>query len=135
MPKFLLRKINACLALALLLIINASQKAEAQALGLNNSSPDASAILDAVSTSKGILIPRMTGTQASAISSPATGLTVYITATYGTFTSTAYWYYSGSAWTKLLDSSAGEATIATNIDGGSAGSIPYQTGNDVTSML
>jgi hypothetical protein len=120
---------------ALCLIMMPSGTLHAQALGLNNASPDASAILDAVSTSKGILIPRMTGAQASVIATPATGLTIYITATNGTFTSTGFWYYNGSAWTKLLDSSAGTASIATNIAGGAAGSVPYQTGSGATIML
>src|SRR5437879_11868092 len=84
----------------LYLACHSVETSSGQALGLNNSSPDASAILDAVSTSKGILIPRMTGAQASLITSPATGLTVYITTTNGTFTSVRYWYYNASAWTK-----------------------------------
>jgi len=130
-----LQRIRHCFAVILLLIGMNPACIFAQALGLNNSSPDASAILDAVSTTKGILIPRMTGAQASTITSPATGLTVYITTTNGTFTSIGYWYYNASAWTKLLDTNAGAATTATNVVGGVAGSIPYQTGSGATSML
>jgi hypothetical protein len=40
-----------------------------------------SAIIDATSTTKGILFPRMTGTQRDAISSPANGLVIYNTST------------------------------------------------------
>jgi len=44
-------------------------------------SSDASAIVDIISTTKGFLPPRMTGTQRDAISTPATGLEVYNTST------------------------------------------------------
>ena len=47
----------------------------------NNAQPDASAMLDVKSTTKGILIPRMTTTERNAISSPATGLMIYNTST------------------------------------------------------
>ncbi len=63
--------------------------------------PDASAIVEIVSTTKGFLPPRMTATQASAISSPAEGLLVYVTDTNGTFTAKGWWGYDGSAWQKL----------------------------------
>ena len=50
-------------------------------IGINTdgSSPDNSAILDAKSTSKGVLIPRMTFDQRNAITSPADGLMVFCT--------------------------------------------------------
>ena len=52
-----------------------------QNIGINNdaSVPHSSAMLDVKSTSKGILIPRMTGAQRAAIAAPATGLQVYQT--------------------------------------------------------
>ncbi len=72
--------------------------ANAQSVGVNNdgSSPDGSAMLDVNSTSKGMLIPRMTQTQRAAISSPAIGLMVYQTdATAG------FYYYNGTAWNQI----------------------------------
>jgi hypothetical protein len=63
--------------------------------------PAASAILDVVSTTKGFLPPRMTATQASAISTPAQGLLLFVTDTDGTFTSVGWWGYNGSTWEKL----------------------------------
>ena len=65
----------------------------AQGVAINESgaSPDASAIFDVTSTTKGLLIPRMTATQLAAISSPATGLLVY--QTDGT---TGFYYNSGT---------------------------------------
>ena len=74
-----------------------------QNVGINSTgaSPAPSSVLDIVSTTKGILIPRMTTTQRTSIGSPASGLMVFDT-TIG-----AFYYYSGSAWTPLLDSNLG----------------------------
>ena len=46
-------------------------------VGINNSTPDASAQLDVSSTTKGLLLPRLTKSQRDAITSPAAGLMVY----------------------------------------------------------
>jgi hypothetical protein len=48
-------------------------------VGIGTSSPSASAILDAQSTTKGVRMPNMTTTEKNAISSPAAGLMVYDT--------------------------------------------------------
>jgi hypothetical protein len=75
-------------------ILNAAS-AQSVAINTDGSTADASAILDVKSTSKGILIPRMTTAQRTGITTPATGLLVFDTDT------NAFWYYTGSAWTKL----------------------------------
>ena len=46
-------------------------------IAIGTTSPDASAIIDATSTTKGFLPPRMTQVQMNAIESPAEGLMVY----------------------------------------------------------
>jgi uncharacterized protein (TIGR02145 family) len=53
----------------------------AQNVGINDdgSSPDSSAIIDVKSTTKGMLIPRMTADQIAAIENPADGLQAYST--------------------------------------------------------
>jgi hypothetical protein len=48
-------------------------------VGIGTTSPNASALLDVSSTTKGFLPPRLTTTQKNAISSPAAGLVVYDT--------------------------------------------------------
>lgn len=48
-------------------------------IGMGTTSPNASALLDITSTTKGILVPRMTQAQRTAISNPAQGLLVYQT--------------------------------------------------------
>jgi hypothetical protein len=67
----------------------------------NTTSVQASAILQADSTIKGFLPPRMTTTQKLAITSPATGLQVYDT----TLNQNAF--YNGSAWVSGGGSSTG----------------------------
>ena len=61
---------------------------------------DASAALEVISTTQGVLMPRMTATQASAITG-VNGLIVYVTDTNGTFTSAGFWGYQAGAWAKL----------------------------------
>lgn len=61
-------------------------------IGINTSTPDASAQLDIVSTTKGFLPPRMTTVQRDSISSPAAGLVIYNT------TSNCLNFYAGSTW-------------------------------------
>lgn len=65
-------------------------------VGIGTSSPHTSSQLELNSTSKGLLVPRMTATQKDNITSPATGLLVY--QTDGT---AGFYYYSGGVWTWL----------------------------------
>lgn len=69
------------------------------AIGTNSPSPSAALQVD--STTQGFLLPRMTGAQAIAISTPAQGLMVFATSTSGAITSTGWWGWNGSAWVKL----------------------------------
>ena len=57
--------------------------------------PDASAMLDVQSSSKGLLVPRMKTVQRDGISAPAKGLLVY------DIDIGAFFFYNGSAWTAL----------------------------------
>jgi hypothetical protein len=65
----------------------------------NGANPDASAMLDVSSTTKGVLIPRMTSNQRTMISSIATGLMVFDTDTK------SFWFYNGSSWSELQSKS------------------------------
>lgn len=69
------------------------------AVNTDGSTADPSAMIDVKSTSKGALIPRMTTTQRTGISNPATGLLVFDT------DSQAFWFYTGSDWEQLLGAS------------------------------
>ena len=48
----------------------------AQSVGIGTTSPSASAQLDVASTTKGMLVPRMTNTERGLITSPAAGLLI-----------------------------------------------------------
>ena len=63
-------------------------------VGINTTTPDASAALDISSTSSGLLIPKMTQAQKNAIASPATGLLIF--QTNGT---SGFYFYDGTVWT------------------------------------
>lgn len=76
-----------------------------------NTTPDVSSILDMVSTTKGALVPRMTGAQQNAISSPATALLIYNT------DSSALCYYNGSAWRMVGGTTAGTTFVPTPTNG------------------
>ena len=70
---------------------------QAQNVSINNDGtlPAASAMLDVKSTSKGILIPRMTTAERVAIAAPANGLMVF------DVTTNTFWFYKSGAWTQL----------------------------------
>ena len=61
-------------------------------IGKGNSDADPSAILELVSGSKGLLVPRLSQAQREGISSPATGLLVYDT------DKSSFYYWSGVKW-------------------------------------
>lgn len=79
---------------------------QAQNVGINTdgAAPDASAMLDVKSTSKGMLTPRMTATQRTSITAAATGLLVY-----QTDGSAGYYFFDGSNWLQISSS----ATVTT----------------------
>lgn len=64
-------------------------------VGINNTNPHPSSILDIESTSQGVLTPRMTTLQRTGISAPANGLLVYDT------DQGAFYYFENSIWNKL----------------------------------
>jgi hypothetical protein len=90
----------------------------AQSVGINSdgSAPDASAMLDVKSTTKGFLPPRVASTDE--VTSPATGLLVYQTgATPG------YYYYNGTSWIQI--GAASEASQWTT----NGSNVYYNSGN------
>ncbi|MCF8347242.1 MAG: hypothetical protein K9G61_00390 [Bacteroidales bacterium] len=70
------------------------------AINTEGSAADNAAMLDVSSTSKGVLIPRMTLTQRNAIISPVAGLMIY-----QTDNTPGYYFHDGSGW-KLIGSEA-----------------------------
>ena len=87
----------------------------AQSLAINTSgaAADASAMLDISSTTKGLLVPRMTTTERNTIGSPADGLIIYNT------TTSSLEHYNGSSWVSLSKAFVPYtgATAAVNLGG------------------
>lgn len=90
------------------LVLSISGLAQNVGISEDGSTPDASAILDIKSTDKGLLVPRMTTAQRTAIASPANGLLVFDS------TAGSFWLYANNAWTALVNAGSGEFK---NIDG------------------
>ncbi len=78
--------------------------------GLGTATPDTSALLDITSSTKGILVPRMTGANKTAIVNPATGLLIY--QTDGT---AGFYYYSGAAWKAVTTAASQWVSSGNNI--------------------
>lgn len=89
-------------------------------VGINTDSPDASSVLDIKSSNKGVLLPRMTTLEISAIPSPANGLLIYNIDTNN------FSYNTGSslvpAWSSInknvIVSTDSDNQITTGTDGG-----------------
>jgi len=71
----------------------------AQNVGIGDASftPEASAMLDVKSTTKGMLTPRMTEVQRDAISNPATGLLIF-----QIDNASGFYYEDGATWQSLI---------------------------------
>jgi microcystin-dependent protein len=69
-------------------------------INADGSAPHASAMLDVKSSNQGFLPPRLTVLQRTSIDTPAAGLLVFQTNDVS-----GYYYYTGTAWTRLSDTS------------------------------
>jgi trimeric autotransporter adhesin len=110
----MIMKIKLSLICILILFI-ATQTFAQFGFNTTGSAPDNSAMVDIVSTTKGLLTPRMTSTQRIAISSPAIGLFVFDT------TLNLFYFYNGTAWIALSTASSvgdnlGNHTATQNIN-------------------
>ncbi|MDB5275619.1 MAG: tail fiber protein [Ferruginibacter sp.] len=102
-----------------------SVQAQNMAVNADGSTPDASAMVDIASTTKGFLLPRMTTTQQNAIPLPATGLLVFNTTDNGFKVNTGtpaapVWtplIYSGNAITSINGLTGTIQTFATGATG------------------
>ena len=85
-----------------------SLQAQSVAINTDKSAADPSALLDIKSINKGLLIPRMTTVQRTAIASPVKGLMVFDITTNG------LWFHNGTAWNAL---SSGSSTNYWSLNG------------------
>jgi|GEM_PF-3460710 len=94
--------------LLLLLTLSIRQFSGAQSLAINTdgSAANNSAMLDIKSTTKGLLIPRVTKAQKYAIAAPATGLLIYQTGP----DSIGFYFYQNSQWTWITDNTKSDSS-------------------------
>jgi hypothetical protein len=91
-------------------ILTSDLLAQNVSINANGAVPDSSAMLDVVSTQKGMLIPRLTASQKNAISGPATGLMIFQT------DNTAGFYFNAGtpaapSWIKIQSAVDGSSLI------------------------
>lgn len=90
------------------------------AINSTGAAPNASAMLDISSTTKGLLIPSMTLVQRNSIVNPATGLMIF-----QTDAPSGFYYYNGNVWTQI----GGNSSSSTSQWGTSGSNIYYNIGN------
>lgn len=95
-------------------------------VGIGSTGPNASALLDLTSTSKGLLAPRMTQAQRNLIGTPATGLLLY-----QTDNTPGYYTYNGAAWVGPFQTSASAGTVS-SVDGAGGGTGLTLSGGPIT---
>ncbi|MFD0878372.1 hypothetical protein ACFQ1A_29675, partial [Massilia pinisoli] len=83
---------------------NKATDKNAENVGIGTTKPDRSAILDLSSTSKGLLIPRMTLAQRGKITNPASGLMIFQTDYVPGF-----YYFDGSEWKSMVATNIGKS--------------------------
>lgn len=99
-------------------------------MSINGETPASTAALDITSTSRGLLIPRMTTTQRNAISTPATGLMVWNT------TDTTLNQYTGNRWRPVANTDGQRFTdslVLTSTVGGV--SLPNMTQTQMNAIV
>ncbi|WP_221392165.1 hypothetical protein [Dyadobacter sp. NIV53] len=96
-------------------------------VGINTTTPDASAALDINSANQGILVPRLTQSQRDVITSPANGLLIY-----QKDNTPGFYYFDGSSWKPLSGSGTGGGGTSTVYGDGSAGNLSITSNTDWT---
>jgi len=114
--------------IALLILLTGGTAAVHAQQGFGTNAPAASAVVDMTASDKGVLLPRVALTStilASPVTTPATYLVVFNTATSGTTpndVTPGFYYWNGTGWVRLLikgDASGAEWTLT-----GNAGTTP-----------
>jgi hypothetical protein len=94
--------------LSMLMVVGMANVGKAQNnVGIGTVTPNASAMLDVESTTQGVLVPRMTTAQRTAIAAPANGLLVF-DITVGCF---FYWDAPNTTWQNLCAAATGSNGI------------------------
>ncbi len=110
-------RVSRSIMLGLVLFLGLKQAPLQAQVGIGTGTPNSSAMLEVQATDKGLLPPRVALTASNAagpISSPATGLLIYNTATAGTAPNNVtpgFYYWSGTAWLRLTVATDNAANV------------------------
>jgi len=110
---------------ALIILISLKSFSQNVAINTSGTSADVSAMLDVSSTTKGILVPRVTSVQRTAISSPANGLLVFDIST------NSFWFFS-TTWKELIGGATGDDKWIKNADSIYTSSLSSRVGIGTT---
>lgn len=108
--------------ISVILILFVNIRLTAQNISISDviHAPEPSAVLDVYSTSKGLLVPRVSltaTTDTTTIKAPVVSLLVFNTATAGDVTP-GYYFWTGSAWVRIVSGSGSETNaIISSIKG------------------
>ncbi|MBK6633602.1 MAG: tail fiber domain-containing protein [Chitinophagaceae bacterium] len=94
------------LYLIIIFIVPHFSQAQSFAINIDGSTANSSAMLDIKSTTKGLLIPRLTKAEKNAVAAPAPGLLIYQTGP----DSSGFYYYQNSRWKWLTDNNKSDST-------------------------
>ncbi len=116
---------------------------QAQNVGISNTgtSPNTSAMLDVSSANKGVLITRVSltsTTDVTTIANPATSLLVYNTNAGMAGGAIGFYYWNGTAWTRLQDSVASSGGLwnatGNNISNNNTGNVGIKTTSPIAPL-
>jgi len=113
--------VHVILSVAIWVFVASSVFGQSVGIGNTTFTPDAQSILDIQSTTKGVLLPRVTSLDRTTVISPTPGsdlgLMVYDTDT------DSYWYWDGALWQELPNVSNTGNTLDEAYDEGGPGAV------------
>lgn len=111
------------ITILLCLLIGATSTAQ---VGIGTATPDASSILDVVSESKGILVPRLTEAERDAITTPAESLVIY------NITNNTFEVFVAGVWKALSYEDSPNAHLSNLVYVYSIDDLPAPVSNEIT---
>lgn len=130
----MMKKIFLFISMIILTVIKAQ-------VGINTNTPNPSSMLDVSSTNKGVLFPQYElvslTDSSSPINNPIKGAIIYNTGTGASVYPKGYFYWTGTAWERMLVNNEIDQILRVQVFGGTSGQpviIPTGTGTNIVSF-
>lgn len=130
----MMKKIFIIISIAVVSIVKAQ-------VGINTTTPNLSSMLDIVSSDKGVLFPQYElvslTNNTSPVNNPVKGSIIYNKGTGISNYPKGYFYWTGSAWERMLMNNEVDQILRVQVFGGTSGQpiiIPSGTGNNIVSF-